>query len=101
MILELPKELTIAQVHELKGALLEALGQHESVELDAGAVAEVDAAGLQVLCAAHRSAVALGRSLAFGGTGRGPVIDAALATAGLLRRHRCEAGCPFEEAPRG
>ena len=101
MIVELPKELTVSSAIEVKEALLAALGGHARVEIDARAVVDVDVAGLQLLCAAHRSAVALGRSLAFTQAGRGAALEAALSGAGLLRHQGCRSGCLLEEPRHG
>jgi anti-anti-sigma regulatory factor len=84
MTLELPEELTIAEVQSLCERLRTALEGGGPVVLDAGGVAEVDAAGLQVLCAARRSAAALGVRLTLRGRGRGEALAHALEIAGLL-----------------
>lgn len=97
MVLDLPVELTLTGAAALKTALLEALAGAPRVELDARAVAEVDAAGLQVLCAAHRSAAALGKQLVFAGGACGPVVQAACAAGGLRGQRPCPAGCAFQE----
>lgn len=83
MIATLPPELTIAGADALKAALLTALVTGEPVELDGRAVQEVDAAGLQVLCAARRSAAARGVLLAFQKDGRSPALVQAVELAGL------------------
>lgn len=62
MVVELPGELTIAHAAELRD-LLSASAGREDVTLDAHAVIEVDVAGLQVLCAARRTALAMNRRL--------------------------------------
>lgn len=83
MTFPLPPELTIAQAAPLKQRLLDALRSGGPVLLDARAVTAVDAAGLQLLHAAHRSALATGQAFAFAGGARGAVIDQAIAEAGL------------------
>ena len=82
MVVNLPQELTIAAVARLRDRLLEALAGGAPVVLDAAAVVDVDAAGLQVLCAARRSAAARGVELALRG-GRGGPLARALEVAGL------------------
>jgi anti-anti-sigma regulatory factor len=88
MIATLPPELTIAGADALKAALLDALARGEPVELDGRAVQEVDAAGLQVLCAARRSAAARGVPLAFQRDGRSPALVQAVELAGLAHHAR-------------
>lgn len=61
--------LTVAGIRELSKALLQGLEASDQVVLDLGAVSDVDIAGLQLLCAAHRFAVANGRVLLLVGTG--------------------------------
>jgi anti-anti-sigma regulatory factor len=56
MMCTLTGELTIARVEEVKAVLLKALAQGGSLELDTKQVSEVDAAGLQVVLAALKSA---------------------------------------------
>ncbi len=101
MVLDLPKELTVGRAAELKAALLKALDREARVELNTRAVEEVDAAGLQVLCAAHRSASARKRELLVAAGERGPALAAACAAAGLLHRHGCGEHCLFLEGSHG
>lgn len=61
--------LTIAQVCQLKAALLRGLEEAGQVVFDIGAVGDVDVAGLQLLCAAHRFAKQQGKELQLTGIG--------------------------------
>jgi phospholipid transport system transporter-binding protein len=81
MIVALPKELTVAGATALKALLLSVIDGEGPLVLEARAVAEVDVAGLQVLCAAGCSAWARGRSALL--VGRSPALDRAVATAGF------------------
>ena len=83
MIVPLPESLIISQASGLRSLLLSALEGGEPVELDGRAVVEVDVAGLQVLCAARRSAVARGIPLTFLRGGRSPALTDAIDLAGL------------------
>lgn len=83
MTLELPKELTVARAAELKALLLSAFERGEGLELNAGAVSEVDVAGLQVLCAARSSAVARNLELAFSPGPRSAALAKTIAAAGF------------------
>jgi anti-anti-sigma regulatory factor len=83
MVVLLPESLIISQAAELKSLLLSALESGEPVELDGRMVKEVDLAGLQVLCAARRSAGARGIPLAFLAGGRSAALVDAIELAGL------------------
>lgn len=85
MILQLPEELTIAEAARLRERLRAALDGGAPVVLDAAGVAEVDAAGLQLLCAARRSAAARGVPLTLRGRGRSEALARALEVSGLAR----------------
>jgi len=50
-------EMTIQNAGEIRIALLEAFSQGEGVCLELGKVTGVDLAGLQLLCAAHRTSI--------------------------------------------
>ncbi len=81
--LTLPPELTLARAAELKARLLEALAGGAPLALDGRGVTDVDAAGLQVLCAAGRSAAARGTSVSLTAGARSPALAEALALSGL------------------
>jgi anti-anti-sigma factor len=83
MILELKGELCVTRATEVKQALLAALGKGESVQLDLRGVSEVDAAGLQLLLAARKSARALGQGFQLTTDGPHGVVNRVLALAGL------------------
>lgn len=83
MRIELPEDVTIARAEALRALLLGALERGEELVLGAGAVASADAAGLQVLCAAGRSAAARGVRLRL--DARSAALAAAVARCGLDR----------------
>ena len=62
-LLRLEGELTIQQAARVRETLLVAIGAAESLSLDLAGVTATDIAGLQLLCAAHRGAMAAGKSL--------------------------------------
>ncbi len=106
MIVELPEELTIAQAAPLKARLLAAVAQASSKEellLDGRKVIAVDVTGLQVLIAAWESAAARGRKIGFSPGARSVALDAAAATAGLIRPKSAPAvlADPWEEVRHG
>lgn len=82
--LVLPAELTIYNAAELRVQLLahaEAHAQQESCHIDAAAVDQVDAAGLQLLLALARTLAATGRTLHLAPAS--PVLEAAVDALGL------------------
>jgi anti-anti-sigma regulatory factor len=83
MVVVLPGELVVGRAAELKAQLEAALAGSGPIELDGRAVGDADVAGLQVLCAAGRSARARGLLLAFLREGRSRSLEEAVALAGL------------------
>jgi anti-anti-sigma factor len=86
--LTLRGELTIQNVSALKEALLYSLAKAPGLRVHLEGVEESDLSGLQVLCSAHRAAVASGKSMAIAGQWPGPfarVVEAA----GYLRGGMC------------
>lgn len=84
MVVELPGELTIAHAAELR-EFLSAVAGREDVQLNTRAVAEVDVAGLQLLCAAHRTALASNRRFVLAEGPVSPELRKAIETAGFGR----------------
>lgn len=85
MTVDLPAELTIANAARVKAALLEALDRGGDVAVNAAAVVDVDAAGLQVLCAARKSSLARKQRMAILDGTRSEPFARAVRTAGLGR----------------
>lgn len=79
-------DLTIAAAAETKGQLLQALAGEGPLELDTRQVTEVDAAGLQVLLAALRSAANAKIPIRFPADCHGPVVGRGLGLLGLTER---------------
>lgn len=84
--LALPAELTIYSVAELRRQLLAHMDAHayaddEACRLDAGAIEQVDAAGVQLLVSLARTLAALGRTLQLGHAS--PALVAACESLGL------------------
>ena len=67
-------ELTIRNGAALREQLRTALAENDEVELNMAAVSEFDSAGLQLLIAAKKSAVAAGKTLRFTDSSR-PMVD--------------------------
>ncbi|MHB8708370.1 MAG: STAS domain-containing protein [Desulfuromonadales bacterium] len=82
--------LTITQVCQLKAELLPGLDEADRVVLDTNAVKDVDIAGLQLLCSAHRFAVAHGKELLL--TGAGDRAHELVRAAGFVRGSLCSIG---------
>jgi anti-anti-sigma factor len=56
-------EMTVYRALELKQALLVALADAHTLEIDLSAVGEIDSAGVQLLLLAHRQAEASGKAM--------------------------------------
>ena len=79
--------VTVDQVAQLKELLLQALGQAHMVRVELSRVGQVDIAGLQLFCAAHRLACGCGKELKLsGGEER---FQALAGTAGFARSVWC------------
>lgn len=89
MIVKLPREFTITQVAELRATLLAALNESPKVQLDARETVCVDVAGLQLLCAVHRAAVARKKTLLPADGTPTDVIRAAMDVAGFGIHNDC------------
>ena len=79
-------DLTIGAAAEAKQQLLHALAGEGPLELDTRQVTEVDAAGLQVLLAALRSAANAKIPIRFPADLRGPAVESGLRLLGLAER---------------
>ena len=82
--------LTIAQVGRIRECLLQGFTEAEQLVLDLTAVVEVDLAGLQLLCSAHRFAVLHDKSLMV--TGGNARIRSLVQAAGFVRSTPCTIG---------
>lgn len=83
MVYVLPDELTIARVASVWQELLPGVQGSDRLALDPRSVTSVDAAGLQLLCAAVRSGAAEGPGVDFVDGDCGAVIRRAMQSAGL------------------
>lgn len=79
-------ELTIANAAKIKAELLHAVSSDGPFELDTTGVGEVDAAGLQLLLAAMKSAATRGAVIVFPPQARGDAVGGALDLMGLGSR---------------
>lgn len=80
--------LTIQRIDEARSGLLQAFGLGKKVRLSLAAVTEVDVTGLQLLCSAHRTALA--RMLDFSLGSGCEALTSTAGAAGMLRH----IGCP-------
>jgi len=72
--LRIEGEMTIYRAAELKGTLLAAVAEHDTLDIDLSAVTEFDTAGVQLLLLAKRAAMARQHTLRLVGHST-PVID--------------------------
>ncbi len=75
--------LTISAAAETKVELLQALAGEGALELDTTQVTDVDAAGLQLLLAACKSASQAGIPVQFSAQAQGEVVETAIKVLGL------------------
>lgn len=88
--LRLGGEVTVARGGELHQALRQAVAATGTITIEIAEGTEMDLAGLQLLCAAHKGVAGGGRKLVISK----PVPAAfrrLVAAAGLLRQHGCHA----------
>lgn len=81
-------DLTIRNVSELRDALLESLSTVQGLRIRLDGVEETDLSCLQLLCSAHRTAVASGKSMAIEGRWAKP-FRRAVEAAGYARGGMC------------
>lgn len=87
-----PAALTIERIKELRQELAAVIGRAEQVWVDLGAASELDLAGLQLLCSAHRTAASLGKALRLAGP-LPPHLRHTLREAGFIRHVGCARDC--------
>lgn len=96
MTVKLPEEMSINTAPGTRTSLLAALQAEEALVLDGAAVTTVDLAGLQLLCAAHRSAAQAGKSVTFAEGARSAELDRAAAVGGFHGKPGCSPGCLWQ-----
>ncbi len=89
--LTLSGDLTIEHAEDLKSLLLKALSGADQVVMDVRDVSKCDLSALQVLCAAHRSAVQQQKQIALAQS-NAKVFRRTVAEAGYWRH----VGCPID-----
>ena len=89
--LHLHGELTVQEAGRVRIELLDSLARADRVEIDLSSVTAADIAGLQLLCAAHKTAAARGKTVLLL---RMPAsVEEAVAVAGFGRHEGCMADC--------
>ena len=83
-------EMGIESAPELKSALEEALAAVTSIEADLAGITSASLCCLQLLCSAHRTAAAAGKTFTLKKTGI--AFAGSVADAGFLRHVGCRAG---------
>ena len=78
---QLPVELIINSVSELKKNLLDLLEHHETVELDISKVSRVDTASIQLLCSLQKNLAETHQQIIWHGSS--PALFAAAKTIGV------------------
>jgi ABC-type transporter Mla MlaB component len=80
--------VTISEAARFKDVLLDALGAARELRVDLSGVTEIDLAGLQLLCAAHRSARERGKVFSVQG-GEDGIYGGIIEVAGFRRHIGC------------
>jgi ABC-type transporter Mla MlaB component len=75
-------------IGKLQQELLAAFAQTENINMDLSGVTELDLAGMQLLCSAHRSSIVQGKQ--FRVSGYNPLLWEMAAASGHLRNKGCE-----------
>lgn len=86
-LIVLGEDLTLPFIGEAKQAIMTALDSGEEVTIEAGSVDRADISTLQLLCAAHKTAVGSGKKLTIRNIGQ-TVVQLARET-GFLRDEPC------------
>jgi anti-anti-sigma regulatory factor len=81
-------DMTAQNAGEIRAILLEAFSQGEGVCLEMGKVIGVDLAGLQLLCAAHRTTMKDNKLFSVSGI-QNEAIECVIRDAGFLRHTDC------------
>jgi anti-anti-sigma regulatory factor len=81
-------EMTIQNAAEIRNSLLQAFSDGESLILEMDKVTEVDLAGLQLLCSAHRSSIADRKRFSVSGI-YNEAIKSVILDAGFPRHSGC------------
>jgi anti-anti-sigma regulatory factor len=86
--LHLQGDLTVDRAVEIKQALIDAMGNASRLHIVLDHITAIDLSALQLICAAHRSAVAADKHLTMEGH-RAEVIETMAKDAGFLRQQGC------------
>ncbi len=87
-VLTLKGELSISHAAQLKSELIQALDAAPRIVIDVNAVTDVDLSALQLICAAHKSAVAKGKQLILA-PDLPETLTRQIQRAGLMDGHHC------------
>ena len=82
-------EMTVINACQARDALVDVFSAEERIRIDVHDITAIDLTGLQLLCAAHRAALAGSKTLVVTGGSNEQFVTAARA-AGLLRHVGCK-----------
>jgi ABC-type transporter Mla MlaB component len=82
--------MTIANISELRNAMLKAFGLGKKVQLSVSGVTDLDVTGLQLLCSCHKTAIAKGLEFSVTEEGGGAVFSEVSYAAGMARQKGCD-----------
>lgn len=86
--LELSGEINLLQAREFLALLNQALEASDRVVIDIEGIADIDTAGIQLLCAAHKSAIDRDKELIMD-LNQSDVVASRITQTGLWRQQQC------------
>lgn len=93
MLVNLGGDLTFPHAPRIRECLLEAFTAMQHVGLDLGEIREIDLSFLQLLCAAHRTALAEGKEITLLNRELPAPLREVAGAAGFVNRSGCPAAC--------
>jgi ABC-type transporter Mla MlaB component len=64
--IEMQGDLTVSSAEQMRNVLLQGLQSSDTIVISFGEITDIDLTCLQLLCAAHRMSVKLGKKIVFG-----------------------------------
>jgi anti-anti-sigma factor len=87
-ILSLNGELTLPHAAQFRNELMQALDSAQRIIIDPQGLSDIDLSGMQLLCAAHQSALAIGKEILLD-RDQSTVFKQRCEQAGLTCGHQC------------
>ncbi len=85
-------DMTVQNVKELKGVLIESLDDTDHIVMDLNGVVEVDLSCLQLLCSAHKTLAEMNKKITLGNNCTEQIRET-VKSAGFLKHMGCGSEC--------